>query len=602
MAVEVKKRSEIPEQYKWDLTKMYANDAAWEKALAEFDKDLAQIAEFEGTLTESPSRLREWMDLTTELDRKISYLFVYASMRRSEDGREEAAQMMFSKVYAKAVQAEAMSSFAKPEILAMPEEKLASFVAAPELADYRITMEELLRRKPHVLSAAEEKILAGAGEVMAAPGDISDMLQDADMTFDPVKDSEGHEVPVTQAGFITLQESKDRVLRKAAFESYYKGFRGHINTFAATYAANVKADVFEAKTRKYSSARAMAVASENVPESVYDGLIETVHKHMPAMHRYAKLRKEILGLDELHYYDLYTPLAKEVDLSYTYEEAQEMVLKATAPLGKDYTDVVRKAFAERWIDVFPNEGKAGGAYSGGCYDSVPYIMLNYTGSVDSVSTIAHEMGHSMHSYLTRKNQPPQYGDYKIFVAEVASTVNENLMIEQLLAQDIEPQMRLYLLNQYLENFKGTVYRQTMFAEFEKIAHERIEAGEALSAEGLCQIYENLVREYFGEALTMDPEVRYEWARIPHFYRAFYVYKYATSYAAAVALSDAILKEGDKAVKPYLEFLSLGGSKDPLDSLRHAGVDMTTPAPIDRALEKFAAILDETEKVYRELQK
>lgn len=602
MAVEVKKRSEIPEQYKWDLTKMYANDAAWEKALAEFDKDLAQIAAFEGTLTESPARLREWMDLTTELDRKISYLFVYASMRRSEDGREEAAQMMFSKVYAKAVQAEAMSSFAKPEILAMPEEKLASFVAAPELADYRITMEELLRRKPHVLSAAEEKILAGAGEVMAAPGDISDMLQDADMTFDPVKDSEGHEVPVTQAGFITLQESKDRVLRKAAFESYYKGFRGHINTFAATYAANVKADVFEAKTRKYSSARAMAVASENVPESVYDGLIETVHKHMPAMHRYAKLRKEILGLDELHYYDLYTPLAKEVDLSYTYEEAQEMVLKATAPLGKDYTDVVRKAFAERWIDVFPNEGKAGGAYSGGCYDSVPYIMLNYTGSVDSVSTIAHEMGHSMHSYLTRKNQPPQYGDYKIFVAEVASTVNENLMIEQLLAQDIEPQMRLYLLNQYLENFKGTVYRQTMFAEFEKIAHERIEAGEALSAEGLCQIYENLVREYFGEALTMDPEVRYEWARIPHFYRAFYVYKYATSYAAAVALSDAILKEGDKAVKPYLEFLSLGGSKDPLDSLRHAGVDMTTPAPIDRALEKFAAILDETEKVYRELQK
>ena len=602
MAVEVKKRSEIPEQYKWDLTKMYANDAAWEKALAEFDKDLAQIAAFEGTLTESPARLREWMDLTTELDRKISYLFVYASMRRSEDGREEAAQMMFSKVYAKAVQAEAMSSFARPEILAMPEEKLAAFVEAPELADYRITMEELLRRKPHVLSAAEEKILAGVGEVMAAPGDISDMLQDADMTFDPVKDSEGHEVPVTQAGFITLQESKDRVLRKAAFESYYKGFRGHINTFAATYAANVKADVFEAKTRKYSSARAMAVASENVPESVYDGLIETVHKHMPAMHRYAKLRKEILGLDELHYYDLYTPLAKEVDLSYTYEEAQEMVLKATAPLGKDYTDVVRKAFAERWIDVFPNEGKAGGAYSGGCYDSVPYIMLNYTGSVDSVSTIAHEMGHSMHSYLTRKNQPPQYGDYKIFVAEVASTVNENLMIEQLLAQDIEPQMRLYLLNQYLENFKGTVYRQTMFAEFEKIAHERIEAGEALSAEGLCQIYENLVREYFGEALTMDPEVRYEWARIPHFYRAFYVYKYATSYAAAVALSDAILKEGDKAVKPYLEFLSLGGSKDPLDSLRHAGVDMTTPAPIDRALEKFAAILDETEKVYRELQK
>ena len=601
MVVEVKKRSEIPEKYKWDLTKMYADDAAWEKELAGIDEEMKEIPAFAGTLGDSPARLREWMDASVRFSRKIEQLFVYASLRRSEDSREEAAQVMFSKAYAKLVQAETLASFAEPEILAMPEEKLAAFCEAPELEPYRLTLERLLRRKPHVLTAAEEKIMAGVGEVVAAPGEISDMLQDADLTFEAARDAEGQSVPVTQAGFISLQESRDRVLRKSAFESYYKGFKGHINTFAATYAASVKADVFQARTRNYSSARAMAVANECVPETVYDGLIETVHKHMDTMHRYAKLRKEILGVDELHYYDLYTPLAQEVDLHYSYEEAQEMVLRATAPLGKDYTDVVRRAFAERWVDVYPNEGKAGGAYSSGTYDSAPYIMMNFTGSVDSVSTLAHEMGHSMHSYLSHKNQPPQYAYYKIFVAEVASTVNENLMIEQLLAQDIEPQMRLYLLNRYLENFKGTVYRQTMFAEFEKITHERIEAGEALSAEGLCQIYENLVKDYFGEALTMDPEVRYEWARIPHFYNAFYVYKYATSYAAAVALSDAILTEGDKAVKPYLEFLSLGCSADPLESLQHAGVDMNTPEPIDRALEKFAAILDETEKVYRELK-
>jgi oligoendopeptidase F len=537
------------------------------------------------------------MDYSTDIERKMNQLATYASLRHSEDSREEASQLMFSKAYAKSVQINAMASFAEPEILSLSDEQLNTFVEAPELAPYRFKMETLRRQKPHVLSAEEEKILTGIGEIVAAPGEISDMLLDADMTFDSVTDSKGNTVPVTQAGFISLQSSKDRNLRKASFQSYYKGFKNHINTFGTIYAANVKADVFKAKTRHFSGARAMSMASENIPESVYDGLIETVHKHMPAMYRYVRLRKKILGLDELHYYDLYTPLAKEVDLTYTYEEAQKMVLQATAPLGKAYTEVVQKAFDERWIDVYPNVGKSGGAFSSGTYDSAPYIMLNYTGTVDSVSTIAHEMGHSMHSYLSHANQPPQYAYYEIFVAEVASTVNENLMIEQLLAQDIEAPMRLYLLNQYLENFKGTVYRQTMFAEFEKIAHERVEAGEALSAEGLCQIYENLVKLYFGDGLVMDPEVRYEWARIPHFYRSFYVYKYATSYAAAVALSDGILKNGEKAVKPYLEFLSLGGSMDPLDSLHHAGIDMTTSDPIDRALEKFESILDETEKVY-----
>ena len=321
---------------------------------------------------------------------------------------------------------------------------------------------------------------------------------------------------------------------------------------------------------------------------------------MDAMYRYVALRKKILGVDDIHYYDVYAPLAKEVDVKYTYEEAQEMILKAVSVLGEDYCNVVRGAFEDRWIDVYPTIGKQSGAFSSGTYDSSPYIKCNFTGSVDSVSTIAHEMGHSMHSYLSKQAQPPQYAHYTIFVAEVASTVNENLMIEQLLKQDISDEMRLYLLNQYLENFKGTLYRQTMFAEFEKIAHEMYERGEALTAESLCKVYEDLIRLYFGPEMVIDEEVRYEWARIPHFYNSFYVYKYATSYSASVALSEGILAKGEEAVKPFLKFLSLGGSMDPLDELKVAGVDMSTTAPIDAALEKFGRIVEETEKVYARL--
>ena len=323
---------------------------------------------------------------------------------------------------------------------------------------------------------------------------------------------------------------------------------------------------------------------------------------MPAMHRYAALRKEMLGLSELHYYDLYTPLVRGVDLNYSYEEAQEMVLRAVKPLGERYGEIVRSAFRDRWVDVYPNIGKSGGAFSGGCYDSFPYLSMNFTGSIDTVSTLAHEMGHSVHTFLSHETQPPQYGEYTIFVAEVASTVNENLMSEQLLSEDISDEMRLYLLNHALEGFKGTVYRQTMFAEFEKTAHEMQERGEPLTAEALCRIYEDLVRDYFGEALVMDEEVRYEWARIPHFYSSFYVYKYATSYSAAALLTEKILREGEAAVKPYLRFLTLGGSEDPLESLKIAGVDLSTPEPVDLALEKFEQILDETERIYRSLKK
>ena len=600
MAIEVKERKEIEDCYKWDLTVLFQDDSAWEEAFSSLPAVIDKAAAFEGKLTESPEELRSFYDAATEAERALENVFSYASLRSSEDGRDEAAQSMYSRAYSMAVRAEEQLSFADPEILSMEEGKLEAYIEAEALAPYKTRLLRLKDQKAHTLSQKEEKILAGASEILASPSMIDDMLADIDLRFEDVKDGEGNTVPVTQATFIPLQENPDRVLRENAFRSYYKSFKEHINTFGVNYAASVKGDIFTARTRNYESAREMAAAHERVPASIYENLITAVRKHLPSMHRYAALRKKILGVPELHYYDLYAPLAKDVDLSYSYEEAKEMVLGAVAPFGEEYTETVKRAFKERWVDVYPNVGKRGGAYSGGTYDSNPYIMMNFTGSVDSVSTLAHEMGHSMHSYFSHKNQPPQYAYYKIFVAEVASTVNENLMIEKMLKENSDPALRLYLLNQYLENFKGTVYRQTMFAEFEKIAYEKQEAGEALTAESLCRIYEELVKDYFGEALVVDEEVRYEWARIPHFYSAFYVYKYATSYCAAVALSDAIQKDPEHAVAPYLQFLSLGDSGDPLESLQIAGVDMSDTAPIERALDKFELILQETEALVKEL--
>ena len=602
MSEKVLDRSQISEEMKWDLSPMFASDAAWEEAFTAVDPLIEELPAYAGKLTESPAVLKQFLVAEETVMRKMENLSCYAFLRHSEDTREQAAQIMASKVQGKGVRLEAALSFVEPELLSMSDEQFDAYVNAPELAEYRFMLEDLKRRKAHTLTKAEEKILSGMGEIAGAPGEIADMLQDADMVFDPITTEDGQTIEVTGANYILLQSSPSREIREKAFKSFYKGFKQHINTFTATYSSSVKADVFEAETRHYDSARAMSMAGENIPASVYDSLVETVHQYLPAMHRYAALRKKILGLDELHYYDVYAPLVADLELKYTYEEAKEMVKKAVAPLGKEYGEVVEKGFKERWIDVLPNTGKGGGAYSSGTYDSNPYIMTNFTGTIDSVSTIAHEMGHSMHTYLAKKAQPAHYAGYTLFVAEVASTVNENLMIEQLLAQDITPQMRLYLLNQYLENFKGTVYRQTMFAEFEKIAHEQIEKGEALSAEYLSELYKGLVEQYFGPALVMDEEVQYEWARIPHFYRAFYVYKYATGYSSAVALSEGILKDGEKAVKPYLEFLSMGGSQYPLDSLRHAGVDLSTPAPVEKALQKFEQIVAEAERVYDSLTK
>ena len=596
----LKERSELDPQFQWDLTPMYENDAAWETALDSLDADIEGVAAFAGRLKDAVT-IGAYLDASTELGRKLEKLYCYAVLRHDEDTRAEDAQSMYARVNGKYVKLITALSFAQPEILSLPEETLAAIVNDPAVAEYKFNLEDLLRSKPHTLSQAEEKLLASFGEVLQAPSEIFNNLDDADLVFDPVKNAAGEEVELTGTNFVPLEMSTDRTLRENAFHSFYKGYRQHINTFAASYSGAVKAAVAEASARHYDSSRAMSMAGENVPVEVYDNLIETVRKHMPAMHRYVRLRKKILGVDELHFYDVYAPLVGDLKKSYTYADAQQMVLQAVAPLGEDYQATVRQAYAERWIDVYPNRGKRSGAYSGGCYDSNPYILLNFTGTLDSVSTLAHEMGHTIHSWRSRRHQPPQYADYTLFVAEVASTVNENLLIEQLLQKEQDPQTRLYLLNQYLENFKATVYRQTMFAEFEREAHAMAERGEALNASALNAMYKRLVIDYFGDDMVIDDEIQCEWARIPHFYRPFYVYKYATGYSTAVALSEGILKEGAPAVQRYKEFLSMGGSAYPLDELRHAGVDLATPAPVDAALEKFEHILDDAEATLAKLQ-
>ena len=638
MAKELKERKDMDPKYMWDLSTLFESDEAWEEALKNVDPCIKKVADFEGKLN-SAENIRKYAEARTETERKTNNLFVYSYLRKCEDARNPKAQEMYQRAYAKQVEFMAAISFAEPEILSLPEEVLEAVTKDPLLSDYERMMTKLLREKPHKLSAAEEKIIASLEEALSTGRDVSDNLQDADLTFEPALNKDNESVEISQSNYILCQSGEDRILRENSFKSYYKSYKQHINTLAAAYNGNVKYATVVASLKHFGSSREMFMASENVPVSVYDSLIKVVRDRMKDMYRYVALRKKILGLSELHYYDIYAPLAGEFEKNYSYDEAVNELLLATEPLGKKYTDVVKKGVETGWIDVYPNKGKHSGAYSYGTYDSDPYILTNFVGNIDSVSTLVHEMGHSMHSYFSNHCQPPQDSEYTIFVAEVASTVNENLLIERLLRENKEKldkeglsaekkkalkTERMSLLNQYLEGFKGTVFRQTMFAEFELRAHKAAEDGEALNAEKLNSIYEELIRDYFGEELVIDEEVKYEWARIPHFYTPFYVYKYATSYSAAVAISEAILKENDKinavlelggaeaekiagvdksdlnpAVKRFIEFLSMGGSMDPLDELKHAGVDLSNPEAIERALDKFKDVLDEVESLISE---
>ena len=599
MSEVVKERKDIDIKDTWDLSTLFKSDEDFEVALKQFDPKIKDIKKYEGKLNNAHDILA-FLKEKNEAGRLVSNLFCYANLRKVEDTRDDKALAMYSKAYGKLVEFQTCLSFANPEILANDDDKLKEIINDEKLKEFNFYLNDLVREKAHLLSNKEETILAAFAEVFNAPEQTMSALTNADMKFDVVKDSEGVMHELNESTYILLQTSKDRTLRKNSFDSFYKTYKNHINTLSTTFSANVKTNVTEAKLRGYKSSREMKMSCDNIPESVYDNLINTVHKRMDLMYRYVKLRKRILKLDELHYYDLYTPLTSGIDTKYSYDEAKQMVIEAIEPLGKEYVARVKKAFEDRWVDVYPNKGKESGAFSSGTFDSNPFIKMNFTGTLDSVSTLAHEMGHSQHSWLTHHNQPFQYADYTMFVAEVASTVNENLLIEKLLKEEKDLDRRLALLNQYLEGFKGTVYRQTMFAEFEKETHSMAQRGEALTAKSLSDKYLDLIKLYFGKDMVIDEEVKYEWARIPHFYYFFYVYVYATGFSSACAISENILSGKKDAVEKYLEFLAMGSSKYPLDELKHAGVDLNTPEPIDIALNKFEKVLIEAEDIASKL--
>ncbi len=599
MSEVLQERKDMDSTYMWNLNTLFESDEAFEEALESITEKIQNLSKYEGTLNNAQTIL-SFLKEENEVAKKMSNLFCYASLRKVEDTRDTKAQTMFAKAYSQYVNFSTVVSFAEPEILSNTEEQLDEIVNDATLKEYAFYLKNLLRSKPHMLSSKEEAILASFGEVFNTPEQTMTSLLYADMKFDDALDSEGKPHEVSESSYILLQNSTDPILRKNAFESFYEGYKNHINTLATVFAGAVKTCTTEAKLRGYNSSREMRMSSDNIPESVYDNLIETVHNRMDLMYRYVRLRKRILKLDEVHYYDLYAPLTQGITEKYTYDQAKQMVLDAVKPLGNEYVERVNDAFQSGWVDVYPNKGKEGGAFSSGTYESNPYIKMNFTGTLESVSTLAHEMGHSQHTWLTNHTQPFQYSEYTMFVAEVASTVNENLLIDQLLKKENDPSKKLALLNQYLEGFKGTVYRQTMFAEFEKEAHAMYERGEALTPESLSAFYLKLIHEYFGEDMIVDDKVKYEWARIPHFYYFFYVYVYATGYSSACAISEKILNHEENAVKNYLEFLSMGSSQYPLDELKHAGVDLTTPEPINIALNKFEKVLEEAEKVADEL--
>ncbi|WP_048602397.1 oligoendopeptidase F [Rubeoparvulum massiliense] len=598
-AVRYHSRTEIPEKYKWDLQKMYESDAAWEQKFEEMKRRLPELKEYEGKLASSAKTLLEALQLKDYLLEHILRLYNYAHMSSDQDTANSTYQGLVDRAMGLYVQFGAAISYMTPELLAIPDETLEQYLQQPELSLYRHAIEQVTRLKAHVLSKEEEALLAQAGEIALAPNNIYNMLNNADLQFPNVHDEEGKEIPLTKGNFVPLQQSPDREVRKEVFHTFYERYKNYNNTFAAMLNAAVKRTVFNARVRKYSSALEAALDEDNIPVEVYSNLLETVEKYLPQMHRYIRLRKQLLGVDELHMYDIYTSMVKDVDLVIPYEEAKEKVVEGLQPLGEEYLQVVRKAYESRWIDVYETPGKRGGAYSSGTYGTAPYILLNQMDNLDSMFTLAHEMGHSVHSYYSRATQPFVYSDYTIFVAEVASTTNESLLIHHLLEQTNDRQLKMYLLNHYLDQFKGTVFRQTMFAEFEKLIHAHVEAGGSLTAEILNQFYLELNQKYYGPDMVSDPLIAVEWSRIPHFYNNFYVYKYATGFSAATALAQGILQKGEHAVAAYLQFLKSGGSAYSIQLLQRAGVDMTSTQPIAAALDVFTDILDQMEALMEE---
>ena len=595
----IRARDQIPQEDTWALEDLYPSDESWEQALSALTARQAEAAAFAGKLGESGETLCAFLHLVEDVDGQSELLANYAMRKADQDTRNATYQAMVGKLMGVLTAVGAAFSFATPEIMAIPEEALEGFYkAAPGLERYRRYLNNERRRREHTLSAAEERLLAAAGEMANAPDTVFGAFLNADMRYPDAVDSEGKPHALSQSTFVPLEESSDRALRKSAYENLYNTLGGMRNTAAGLLDAQNKQQKFFAEARKYGSAREAAMDRTNVPVSVYDNLIEAVHRNMDKMHRYVRLRKKLLGVDELHFYDVYTPLLKDEPAKIPFAQAKQTVYDALYPLGDGYRAILKEGFENRWIDVYENRGKRGGAYSAGTKVH-PFVLLNYSGSLDSQFTLAHEMGHALHSYLSNKHQNQIDSDYVIFVAEVASTCNEALLMEYLLKKTTDKKERVFLINHFLDQFKGTIYRQTMFAEFEKFMGAAVDAGQTLTADMLCAEYARLCKLYYGEDMVVDDQIAMEWAKIPHFYYNYYVFQYATGYSAAIALSRRILREGENAVKDYLGFLSGGCSKSPIDLLKGAGVDMTSPAPVNDALKLFGELLDEMESLMAE---
>lgn len=587
-------RNEIPEKYKWNLGDIFATPEKWEEAFAELSQEYPQLADFKGKLADR-EQLLAFLRLSDKIDLKLEQLYCYASMAYNEDSQDSVRQARFSKIYGLLTKYDAATSFVSPELSAIPDEQLKAFVADPDFSDYDVMLKNVLEGKAHILSAAEEHILANVGAFSGQFHEIFNRLDSGDIKFDAIE-VDGKKVQLGHGTYSMLLQNKNQAVRKLAFETYYKSYINVINTIAGVYEGSVKADWFRAQTRKFGSTMEMALFYEHVDKAVYDNLIKCTHESLAPLHRYIALRKKLMGVETLNMYDLYTSIFDNADISCEYEEACELVLKGLAPLGEDYLAVVRKAFAEHWIDVHETPTKRSGAYSMGVKGVHPYMLLNYQKTTHDIFTIAHEMGHSMHSYYSDATQPQAKSDYKIFVAEVASTCNEVLLLKYLLKTESDPAIKKYLLQYYLDMLRTTMYRQTMFAEFEQISHDMVEKDEPFTTEALCKKYLELNKMYYGDAVHHNDEIKYEWARIPHFYRAFYVYKYATGIVSAVCIAEKILKEGAPALANYKKFLSLGGSMDPVSELKVAGVDLTSEEPFRIVAESFENTLAELEEL------
>lgn len=595
----VKTREDINMEDKWAIEDLYANDELWSKDYEKVLELAKQIKAYQGRVIENAETLYDFMKAYEEMSKLSEQVYVYANQRLHEDTGNAVYQGLAAKTQGMLVATEEATSFFEPEFLAMSEEQYEKIMEDEKLQHYEHYFEEMRRQREHILTKEMEEMLALAGEMSEGPKDIFSMFNNADIKFDDVRGEDKEVLPLTHGTYIALLENSNRSVREQAFKNLYHVYEQYKNTLASIYQASVKKDVFYARARKFSSAREMELDGSNIPLSVYDNLMESVKNHLPAMHKYIDIRKEVLGVSELHMYDLYVPMIDEVDMKKDFQEAKEIVMKGLEPLGGEYLAILKEGFDNRWIDIYENTGKRSGAYSWGAYGTHPYVLLNYNGTLNHVFTLAHEMGHALHSFYSDSNQEYIYAGYKIFVAEVASTVNESLLIHYLIGQAEDAKEKAYLINHFLEQFRGTLYRQTMFAEFEKITHEMAENGEALTAESLCEVYYNLNKKYFGENIHIDAEIVMEWARIPHFYTPFYVYQYATGFSAAIAISKAILAGDEQVKQGYFKFLKSGSSMYPIDLLKLCNVDMTTTKPVEDALKVFEGLLEEFQDVIKE---